>query len=295
MSSAPVFPRESVCCNICNVDDASLLCEAKSLYSEERFRIVKCRRCSLVYVNPRQAEAAKLAYLTSQKTCDAVEDHQTRDSDVYHSILEAIERYGRPGSLLDVGAATGGLLREARDHGWDVTGVEPAKPLAELAAKTYGLRVVPGTLEEARFPDQSFDAVVMVHTIEHVYHPSKVVAEVFRILKPGGYFYSMTPDFNHYAVSVAQWFGYLKNFDRIDPTAHPYHFTPKTHATLVRRQGFRVVSCGSPISGLFAGRNGHRSAWQSRLLGSAARPAMWLSHVVPIGSTVQCLAQRPAD
>lgn len=288
------LPRELVQCDICRVADEQFVSEAKSLYSEERFRIVRCRHCSLVYVNPRQDEAAKLAQLASLATMGDIEEHQTRDGDVYRQILAEIGRHRGTGSLLDVGSATGGLLREAREAGWDVTGVEPAKQLAEFSAKTHGLRVYPGTLEEARFPDASFDVIVMVHVIEHVYHPSRTVAEVFRILKPGGLFLSLTPDFHRYAVRAVQRVGLLKDFDRLDPTAHPYYFTPKTHATLVKRQGFRVVRCGSPISGLFASRNGHRPSWVSQALRSAALPAVWASHLVPIGSTIHCLAQKPS-
>lgn len=295
MAAATLLPREEVLCDICQIDDAALLCEAKSLYSEEQFPIVRCRRCSLIYVNPRQDERAKLAQLATLSTTGDIEEHQTRDADVYRQILSAIGRYRRPGSLLDVGSATGGLLREAREAGWDVTGVEPARYLAEFAAKTYGLRVHAGTLEEARFSAASFDAVVMVHVIEHVYHPAKAVAEVFRVLKPGGVFLSLTPDFHHYAVRLVQRLGFFKDADRLDPTAHPYYFTPKTHATLVREQGFRVLRCGSPISGLFASRNGHGTTWSRRALRYAAWPAVWTSRIVPIGSTIHCLAQKPSQ
>lgn len=287
-----MLPRESIPCDICRVDEAAFVCEARSLYAEETFRIVRCRRCGLVYVNPRQQEAAKLAQLAGLSGCSAVEENQERDASVYQVVLDCLEARGRRGSLLDVGAATGGFLREAGDRGWQVTGVEAAKPLAAFATETCGLPVFGGTLEEAGFPDASFDAVVMVHTIEHLYHPSRTVAEVFRVLKPGGYFYSMTPDLHHYAVRVVQCVGLLQEADRLDPTAHPYYFTPTTHATLVRRQGFRIVWCGSPISGLFAERNGC-DGWVRKGLRLTARPAVWLSRFAPIGSTVQCLAQRP--
>ncbi len=290
------LPRESVACDICGVTDEAFVCEAPSLYSEERFRIVRCRRCGLVYVNPRQQEQAKLAQIASLSGFSAVEETQSRDATVYDLVLDAIARH-RParGLLLDVGAATGGLLRAARERGWQVRGVEAAKPLAQFAAERYGLDVHPGTLEEAQVADGSVDAVVMVHTIEHLYHPSRVVAEVFRVLKPGGCFYSMTPDYHHYAVRAAQRFGVLADADRLDPTAHPYHFTPQTHATLVERQGFRVVWCGSPISGLVAQRGHGRAGWRRTLLRWGVLPAVWASRWLPIGSTTQCLAQRPAE
>lgn len=263
MRSAMGLPRESVCCDICKIDETVPVCEAQSLYSEERFTLVRCRRCSLVYVNPRQEELAKHAQLAKTSGTAEIEEHQTRDEDVYRLMMDKIDGFCRRGSLLDVGCATGGLLREARNRGWQVAGVEPAQPLADLATRAYGLKVHGGSLEKARFPNASFDVVVMVHVIEHLYHPSRTVAEVFRILKPGGYLYSMTPDFHHYGVRIAQQFGFLHGHDRNDPTAHPYYFTPNTHASLVTRQGFRLISCGSPISGLFARRNGGEESWRN--------------------------------
>jgi ubiquinone/menaquinone biosynthesis C-methylase UbiE len=289
------LPREAVRCDICQVDDATFVCEAKSLYSEERFRLVRCRRCSLVYVNPRQDEAAKRAQLSDKaRGTEKYETDSTHHQPVNRWILESVERYARGGRLLDVGCATGGLLREARARGWDVAGVEINQASVEMARTTYGLTVRAGTLEQARWPDNSFDVVTMIHTIEHVYHPSQVVAEVYRILKPGGLFYCQTPDFHHYATRLAQQFGFMKDTDPIDPTGHPYHFTPRTLATLVERQRFWVLRCGSPITGFFAQRNGH-DGWRTRLLQAAALPAVWASRVVPIGSVIECIAQRPVD
>ena len=296
MESTISLPRESVVCDMCQVDNAQCLCEAQSLYSEERFRLVQCRRCSLIYVNPRQEELAKRAQLSSaSRGTEQYESDSARDRPVNRAILEAIGRFQRPGRLLDVGCATGGLLREALACGWEVAGVEISPASAEVARQTYGLDVRTGTLDEVRWPEQTFDAVTMIHTIEHVYQPSQVVAEVFRILKPGGVFYCQTPDFHHYATRVAHYFGLMKDSDPIDPTGHPYHFTPKTLSRVVQRQGFRILRCGSPMTGFFAERNGHRPRWQTTFLKSAALPAIWVSQIVPIGSVIECIAQRPIE
>lgn len=292
-ASGPGLPREQVPCDICQVSDDDFEVEARSLYSDERFRIVRCRRCGLVYVNPRIEEQAKLAHIAALSGTMSVEDTQSRDGGVHKLVLDTLERHCPRGRLLDVGCATGGLLRQARERGWQVAGVEAARPLAEFAASRYGLDVRAATLESAGFAEATFDAVVMVNTIEHLYHPARVVREAFRILRPGGVLYSMTPDYDHRLVRLVQAFGLMKDADRLDPTAHPYYFTPRTHATLVERQGFSVITCGSPISGLGAERAG-ASGWRSRLFRTALRPVAWLSRVVPIGSTVQCVARRPA-
>ncbi len=291
------LPRETVPCDICGVSDERFVTEAPSFYANEWFRVVRCRRCGLVYVNPRQEERAKLAQTAAFGGFDDTEETQARDAAVYAEVLDCLERWRpRRGRLLDIGCATGGLLRMARQRGWEVEGVETAKRRAELAAQTYNLTIHTQPLEAARLPEASFDVVVMVHTIEHLYHPSRTVAEVFRILKPGGYFYSMTPDYHHHLVRCAQRLGFLKGTDLLDPTGHPYHFTPRTHAVLVERQGFRVVRCGSPISGLAAERgNGGGGGWRRRLLRCGMLPLVWISRLIPIGSTIQCVAQKPHE
>ena len=287
------LPRETVPCDLCGVSDERFLCEAPSLYGDETFRLVRCRRCSLVYVNPRQEEQAKLAQMAAFDGFDDTEEMQARDAAVYAEVLDAIERWRpRRGRLLDIGCATGGLLRLARERGWEVEGIETAARRAEQASAAHQLTIHTRPIEALRLPAASFDVVVMVHTIEHLYHPSCAVAAIYRVLRPGGLFYSMTPDFHHYAVRLAQCVGLLRDADPLDPTGHPYHLTPRTHALLVERQGFRVLRCGSPIMALLAGRNGHGGA-AKRLLRYALRPVGWLSLVVPIGSTIQCVAEKP--
>lgn len=146
--------------------------------------------------------------------------------------------------------------------------------------------VLSGTLEEAKWPQNSFDIITMIHTIEHLYYPSQTVAEIYRILKPGGYFYCMTPDFNHYATKFVQLFGLMNDVDRIDPTGHPYHFTPYSLSKLIKQQGFDIIECGSPITGLFIKRR------KLNNLSMMALPVIWLSNIFPIGSTVQIVAKK---
>ena len=42
-------------------------------------------------------------------------------------------------------------------------------------------------------PDHSFDAVVCIAVLEHVENPEQVVAEMFRVLKPGGHLIASVP------------------------------------------------------------------------------------------------------
>lgn len=50
-----------------------------------------------------------------------------------------------------------------------------------------------GDIHGLPFLDNSVDAVVCIHLLEHVKDPQKAVSEVYRVLKPGGFCYFDTP------------------------------------------------------------------------------------------------------
>jgi 2-polyprenyl-6-hydroxyphenyl methylase/3-demethylubiquinone-9 3-methyltransferase len=96
-------------------------------------------------------------------------------------------------SVLDLGCAGGFMAEALDDRGADVTGIDPAAEAIAAArdhARDAGrsIRYDTGTGEALPYGDASFDAVVCVDVLEHVSDLNKVLAEVVRVLKPGGVF-----------------------------------------------------------------------------------------------------------
>src|SRR5205814_10342937 len=90
---------------------------------------------------------------------------------------------GMPGRVLEVGCGNGHRLTQLRALGWDVKGQEVDEKAAALARRGLGGRIFLGTLDQARFHDNEFDAVVMSHVLEHVHDPQSLFGECKRILK----------------------------------------------------------------------------------------------------------------
>ena len=97
------------------------------------------------------------------------------------------------GRLLDIGCGNGAYIDQMRQLGWDVAGIEPDEEAASIAMRS-GLDVFRGSLEDAKFPAEQFDAVTMNHVIEHVAYPVKLLKECRRVLKPGGRLVVVTPN-----------------------------------------------------------------------------------------------------
>jgi SAM-dependent methyltransferase len=96
--------------------------------------------------------------------------------------------------FLDVGCATGMLLEHLQDLGWTARGVELCRESAEHGIRSRNLDIFIGTLEEAEFPDSFFPVAHFSHLIEHVPDPKAFLAEIHRILVPGGYAVVVTPN-----------------------------------------------------------------------------------------------------
>jgi len=96
-------------------------------------------------------------------------------------------------AVLDLGCA-GGFMAEALDaRGARVTGIDPAAEAVAAArahAEAQGRAIAydVGVGEDLPYADAAFDAVVCVDVLEHVRDLGQVLAEVSRVLRPGGLF-----------------------------------------------------------------------------------------------------------
>ncbi|MGQ0578421.1 MAG: class I SAM-dependent methyltransferase [Betaproteobacteria bacterium] len=140
-------------------------------------------------------------------------------------------------SLLDVGCSSGAFMTAARARGFDVQGVEPA-PKAAKSAAAAGFSVFRGTLEQAAFPEGSFDAIAVLEVIEHLTDPLSLLRECRRVLKTDGVLAIGTGNAGSLTLRVlgADW-------DYLQIRKHGGHisfFNPRSMRMLAQRTGFVV-------------------------------------------------------
>jgi 2-polyprenyl-3-methyl-5-hydroxy-6-metoxy-1,4-benzoquinol methylase len=137
-------------------------------------------------------------------------------------------------SFLDVGTGKGYLLDVASEIGFDCHAVEISRYAAEAAEKKFPSKVFTGTLEQARHPDASFDIVSVTDVIEHVADPHGLVAEIGRVVKPGGHLFAITPDVSSWSRRLlgGRWFQYKYE--------HVTYWDARSLTALLDRHGFTV-------------------------------------------------------
>lgn len=142
-----------------------------------------------------------------------------------------------PGArVLDVGCGRGVLLAELADRGFEVHGVEHSETAARGADPRAEIRIAP-ELADAGYPADYFDEVIIWHVLEHVRHPRETVAEVRRILRPGGRLIVSLPNFGS---AQAKWAGAA--WFHLDPPRHLYHFPLSALRSLLENVGFVIES-----------------------------------------------------
>jgi SAM-dependent methyltransferase len=121
--------------------------------------------------------------------------------------------------VLDIGCGQGVALEVFRDAGLDAIGITLGEDVQACLAK--GLKAVEMDLAFLDFPDATFDLVWCRHALEHSVFPFFTLAEMRRVLRPGGVLYVEVPapdtscnhqrNPNHYSVlGKTMWLELLK-------------------------------------------------------------------------------------
>jgi len=113
--------------------------------------------------------------------------------------------------ILDVGCGAGFVANDLARRGFEVVGVDVSPDALAVAARHDSTRTARWIAADARalpFPDASFDAACAMDFLEHVDPIEPFVAEIARVLSPGGAFFFHT--FNR---TLSSWLVVIKGVE----------------------------------------------------------------------------------
>jgi ubiquinone/menaquinone biosynthesis C-methylase UbiE len=98
------------------------------------------------------------------------------------------------GALLDAGGGTGRVAQALRSFAGQVVLADLSPGMLRQAIMKGGLRVVEARTERLPFADGTFERVLMVDALHHVFNQASTCAELWRVLKKGGRVVIEEPD-----------------------------------------------------------------------------------------------------
>ena len=150
------------------------------------------------------------------------------------------------GKVLDVGCGVGGHLKTLQDQGWEPYGIEISEVAAAHARELVTGNIHTGTLESAPFPPQSFDLILMSHSLEHLPSPVAALRLVHRLLNGDGLLVVSVPNVDslEFKLFGRWWFP-------LDPPRHFYHFDKHSLSGIFAQAGFRLQRVRTSIRAIF--------------------------------------------
>lgn len=197
--------------------------------------------------------------------------------DRHERVIEVFSTYGQNYNfekILDVGCGGGAfsLILKQELNARELYGIDISEERVRLA-NSNGVQAFQRDTDCEDFPfeDNFFDAVFALEHIEHLYNPDHALDEVYRVLKPEGFFVLSTPNlasiynrialllgFQPFATTVSLRYNVGRPFEfqktprpDIHPRIHAHArvFTLKSLKILLRLHSFEIISLkGSPAS-----------------------------------------------
>lgn len=251
---------------------------AREVFADAGGRVLRCGSCGLEFAERYPDLEHEESGIYSAEYFARALAEEPRRAAIYDQLIAGIERrLGRTGRLLDVGAGEGQLVRAAIARGWQAEGTEISSAAVRFM-RERGLTAHAGELERLALPAASFDAAVLNHVLEHVRNPGATLAEVRRLLVPGGLARIEVPNLaslSSRAKNLQSRLGLKRDPWKHYSTGHHFwFFTPGTLARTIRTAGLESLALEAPAR-----------QWNTRGAGDAVANALygvtrWGGHLV---------------
>lgn len=225
-------------CPLCG-DDSRLAWRYKD------FTIFECPNCALHFVYPLQSASLKYYRSHYGEIIDS-----TLDGDIHPGfrytlgvIQRAVQRYLMPNQrkAIDVGCGPGYVLSELTKWGFDCLGIDFNPEVIRVAVEHYHLNAQVSKVEDLVAVNSRFDLAVLIHTLEHVQDPMKLLRDIRCILNPNGILIVDLPNRDRFTIGRS-----LRKGTLLPGDYPPHHLTFWSTTSLkhaLKLSGYSVHEC----------------------------------------------------
>jgi SAM-dependent methyltransferase len=233
VSDAPLSRGQP--CELCGSDSFQII--ARRDRRGKPLETAVCRTCGLISHLHIPGDRELADYYAREYRRDyhgeiAPSAHRVvRAWNVGRRLFKRLNPFLRPDDdVFEVGAGVGCTVKVFELAGYRASGIEPSEGFQRFSAEQLRARVRPMSLSDLP-PTPICDFALLVHVIEHLNHPLRSLAQIRRLLRPGGRLYVECPNVAAPHAAPAKLFHF----------AHIYNFTPQTLLATARRVGFELL------------------------------------------------------
>ena len=213
--------------------------------------VIRCRVCGLVYSDPQPVPMSIDDHygVPPESYWDpsyfiVPQDYFAREVTISRQLLGE-----GPKRALDIGAGLGYAMVQLDNAGYETHGLEPSAPFRDRAISKLAIdpqRLKLGTVEDADYPEASFDFINLCVVLEHIGDPGAALERALRWLKPGGVIHVEVPSADWLIVRLTNLYYRLRGTDcvgNLSPMHPPYHlheFTVDSFREHGRKHGYTV-------------------------------------------------------
>jgi SAM-dependent methyltransferase len=239
-------------CDLCGKSSLLLNPEHCGYQKPERFAIYECAYCDLQFAQPRVSvrsiyehiyrnSAVLPGYARYHRYAEAIRGESDplswlgQQESVFWFVRKAIlqQNLGSEDSVYEIGTGLGYLTFALRRAGINATGSDISETAVSVATERFGPYYrVASAGEISELESGTAAAVIMSELIEHVENPEALLADIHRLLRPGGIALITTPNKSTFPIG-AYW-------KTENPPVHYWWLSETSMRNMAARQNFDI-------------------------------------------------------
>jgi len=198
-------------------------------------RIVRCRKCGLIFSNPFLREKAIHRLYQESELTYGPEIGSLKKT--YGNYLKKIINFvPEKNNLLEIGCGNGFFLKEALKLGFkNVWGVEPSVDAVNKADSEIKPFIKLNNFQAKLFKNNFFDVICFFQTLDHIINPNLFLNDCFKILKRQGIIFCIVHNSNSFLTKI------LGEKTPIFDIEHTYLYDKSTLRKIFEKNNFEVI------------------------------------------------------